>query len=196
MRRHSLLLVSLLLGLSSAKACSPLLDVAFRPLAGKEPVHLCEAYDGKVLLIVNTASKCGFTPQFESLEALHAKYQARGFAVIGFPSNEFLGQDPGTEEEIKSFCTLTYGVQFPMFEKTKVRGDDANPLYKRLEEATGESPSWNFNKYVVNRQGKVVRHFGSRTRPDDKELIELIESLLDEAPPDELRQPDQSALTP
>jgi glutathione peroxidase len=166
-----------------AWACSPLLDVSMRPLAGKEPVRLCDRFDGKVLLIVNTASKCGFTPQYEGLEAMHAKYEAQGFAVLGFPSNEFLGQEPGTEAEIKEFCTLTYGVKFPMFEKTKVKGEDASVLYKRLKEATGAQPAWNFNKYVVDRQGKVVKHFGSRTKPEDRELVELVERLLAEPTP-------------
>lgn len=166
-----------------AWACSPLLDTSVRPLAGKEPVHLCEPYDGKVLLIVNTASKCGFTPQYEGLEAMHAKYEAQGFAVLGFPSNEFMGQEPGTETEIKAFCTLTYGVKFPMFEKTKVKGDDASVLYKRLREATGEAPGWNFHKYVVDRNGKVVRSFGSRTKPDDPELVGLVEKLIAEPKP-------------
>ena len=163
---------------SPAFACSPLLDIAMRPLAGKEPQKLCDQFDGKVLLIVNTASKCGFTPQYEGLEALHAKYSAKGFAVLGFPSNEFMGQEPGTEAQIKEFCTLTYGVKFPMFEKTLVKGDDASPLYKRLKEATGEQPAWNFHKYLVDRDGHVVKSFGTRTKPDDKDLIAEIERLI------------------
>jgi glutathione peroxidase len=166
-----------------AFACSPLLDVSMRPLAGKEPVHLCEKFDGKVLLIVNTASKCGFTPQYEGLEAMHAKYEAQGFAVLGFPSNEFMGQEPGTEEQIKEFCTLTYGVKFPMFEKTQVKGDDASVLYKRLKEATGEQPGWNFHKYLVDRHGNVVKSFGTRTKPDDKALVGLVEKLIAEPKP-------------
>jgi len=166
-----------------ALACSPLLDVSMRPLAGKESVHLCEEFDGKVLLIVNTASKCGFTPQYEGLEAMHAKYEAQGFAVLGFPSNEFMGQEPGTEEQIKEFCTLTYGVKFPMFEKTQVKGDDASVLYKRLKEATGEQPAWNFHKYLVDRNGKVVKSFGSRTKPDDKEMVGLVEKLIADPKP-------------
>ncbi|HWT15607.1 MAG TPA: glutathione peroxidase [Patescibacteria group bacterium] len=171
---------ALMMSTPLAFACSPLLDVSMRSLAGKEPVHLCEKYDGKVLLIVNTASKCGFTPQYEGLEAMHAKYEAQGFAVLGFPSNEFMGQEPGTEEEIKEFCTLTYGVKFPMFEKTTVKGDDASVLYKRLKEATGDAPGWNFHKYLVDRNGKVVKSFGSRTKPDDEELVGLVEKLIAE----------------
>ena len=173
----------LMLSAPLALACSPLLDVSMRALAGKEPVHLCEKFDGKVLLIVNTASKCGFTPQYEGLEAMHAKYEAQGFSVLGFPSNEFMGQEPGTEAEIKEFCTLTYGVKFPMFEKTQVKGDDASVLYKRLKEATGDAPGWNFHKYLVDRNGKVVKSFGSRTKPDDKELVGLVEKLIAEPAP-------------
>ncbi|MBL0029314.1 MAG: glutathione peroxidase [Rhodanobacteraceae bacterium] len=175
--------VAMTLAAPLALACSPLLDVSMRPLAGKEPVHLCEKFDGKVLLIVNTASKCGFTPQYEGLEAMHAKYEAQGFSVLGFPSNEFMGQEPGTEEQIKEFCTLTYGVKFPMFEKTKVKGADASLLYKRLKEATGEQPSWNFHKYLVDRNGKVVKSFGTRTKPDDQELVGMLEKLIAEPAP-------------
>jgi glutathione peroxidase len=166
----------------AAAACAPLLDLSYRPLAGKAPVHLCEAYAGKVLLVVNTASKCGFTPQYEGLEALHQELGGRGFAVIGFPSNDFMGQEPGSEEEIKDFCTNTYGVKFPMFEKVVVRGKDATPLYAKLAEATGEAPGWNFHKYLIDREGKVVASFGSRTKPDDAALREKIESLLAAAP--------------
>lgn len=159
-------------------ACSELLDVSMRPLAKEQPEKLCDRFDGQVLLLVNTASKCGFTPQYEGLEALHAKYGKQGFAVVGFPSNEFMGQEPGTEKEILEFCTLTYGVKFPMYEKTQVRGDDANPLYRRLKAATGEEPGWNFHKYLVDRSGKVVGSFGARTKPDNEDLIAQIEALL------------------
>lgn len=175
--RTSLIFLSLLAA-NPVMACSGLLDQTFRPLANEQPEKLCEKYDGQVLLIVNTASKCGFTPQYEGLEALHAKYRDQGFSVIGFPSNEFMGQEPGTEKEIREFCTLTYGVKFPMYEKTQVRGDDANPLYRRLKDATGEEPGWNFHKYLVDRNGQVVGSFGSRTKPDDANLVTQIESLL------------------
>ena len=163
---------------TASAACAGALDVSYRKLASEVSVHLCEAYAGKVLLIVNTASKCGFTPQYEGLEALHARLSGRGFAVLGFPSNDFMGQEPGSEEEIAEFCTLTYGVKFPMFEKVVVKGDDATPLYRALREATGESPGWNFHKYLVDREGKVVASFGSRTKPDDAKLLEQIEALL------------------
>lgn len=176
-------------GLLALLLCTPawagdLLDHSFRRLAGKETVNLQQAYAGKVLLVVNTASKCGFTPQYEGLEAMHAKYSARGFAVLGFPSNDFMGQEPGSEEEIAEFCTLTYGVKFPMFEKVQVRGAGATPFYKALKEATGDAPGWNFHKYLIDRRGKVVASFGSKTRPDDPQLIAQIESLLAEPVPE------------
>ena len=155
-----------------------LLDHSYRPLAGKTPVHLGKTYGGQVLLVVNTASKCGFTPQYEGLEAMHAKYKERGFAVLGFPSNDFMGQEPGSEEEIQEFCTLTYGVKFPMFENVQVRGAEATPFYAELAKATGEAPAWNFHKYLIDRSGKVVASFGSRTKPDDPALVAAIEKLL------------------
>ncbi|MEO7013805.1 MAG: glutathione peroxidase [Dokdonella sp.] len=176
------LLIALCLFLAStgAIACSDLLNTEFRPLAGKEKVDLCKTYGGKVLLIVNTASKCGFTPQYDALEKLHAEYKDRGFAVLGFPSNDFMGQEPGTEAEIKEFCTLTYGVKFPMFEKVQVKAKGANPFYAKLAAASdGRYPSWNFYKYLVDRDGNVVADFPSKVKPDDKELVAKIEALLD-----------------
>ncbi len=156
------------------------LNHEYRYLAKKEAVNLAEAYAGQVLLIVNTASKCGYTPQYEGLEALHARLSDKGFAVLGFPSNDFMGQEPGSEEQIQEFCTLTYGVKFPMFEKVSVRGKDTTPLYKDLAAATGESPAWNFHKYLINRQGQVVASFNSKTTPDDKALLAQIDALLAE----------------
>lgn len=173
------LLPLLLLPSLAAAECGVLKDQSFRPLAGKEKVDLCKEFEGDVLLVVNTASKCGFTPQYEGLEALHAKYAEKGFKVVGFPSNDFMGQEPGTEEEIKEFCTLTYGVKFPMFEKTSVKEGEAAPFYDLLaKEAGGEYPGWNFHKYLVGRDGKVIRSFGSRTKPDDKALVAEIEKAL------------------
>ncbi len=172
------ILILLLLYSSQTMACSELLSHEFRPLAGKTPDSLCRQFEGKVVLIVNTASKCGFTPQYEGLEALHAKYSEQGFSVVGFPSNDFLGQEPGSEDEIKKFCTLTYGVKFPMLEKTSVKGDNAHPMFKQLAAATGEEPGWNFHKYLLDRDGKVVKSFGSRTKPDDAELTAEIERLI------------------
>ena len=169
-----------LVAFGGANACSDLLETQFRPLAGKQPVDLCKSYGGKVLLIVNTASKCGYTPQYDALEALNAKYAERGFAVLGFPSNDFSGQEPGTEAEIREFCTLTYGVKFPMFEKVQVTAENANPFYAKLAAASdGRYPSWNFYKYLIDRDGKVVADFPSKVKPDDKALVAKIEALLD-----------------
>lgn len=155
-----------------------LLDQNYRTLAGKTAVNLKEAYGGDVILVVNTASKCGFTPQYEGLEALQRKYAARGFTVLGFPSNDFMGQEPGEEAQIKEFCTLTYGVKFPMFEKVHVKGDEATPLYRELAKATGVSPGWNFHKYLIARDGTVVANFPSKIKPDDAALVAAIEREL------------------
>src|SRR5688500_10216164 len=175
----------------AAQAAAPaLLDRAYRRLAVDEQVNLRDAYAGDVLLVVNTASKCGFTPQYEGLEALHARLEPRGCAVLGFPSNDFMGQEPGSEEEIRDFCTLTYGVKFPMFEKVVVTGDDATPLYRDLAAATGEAPGWNFHKYVVDRSGRVVASFGSKITPDDPELLALLERLLSAPAPDAAAPPN------
>jgi glutathione peroxidase len=167
-----------LLAALPAMAGTEVLDHSYRRLAVKETVNLRQAYGGNVLLIVNTASKCGFTPQYEGLEAMHAKYQARGFAVLGFPSNDFLHQEPGSEKQIQEFCKLTYGVKFPMFQKVHVKGPEATPLYRDLKAATGEEPGWNFHKYLIDRQGHVVASFGSRTTPDDPRLLAKLEELL------------------
>lgn len=166
----------------SAWSCPELLDHRYRPLAGEEAVNLCDRFEGKVLLVVNTASKCGFTPQYEGLEALHARLAERGFSVVGFPSNDFMGQEPGSEEEIQEFCTLTYGVKFPMFEKVHVKGEQATPIYRQLSAATGSEPGWNFHKYLIDREGRAVAAFGSRTKPDDPALLAKIEALLAAAP--------------
>jgi glutathione peroxidase len=168
-----------LAAIAPASACSDLLNSEYRPLAGKEKVSLCHQYDGKVLLIVNTASKCGFTPQYEGLEKLHATYAGQGFAVLGFPSNDFRQQEPGSEQEIQEFCTLTYGVKFPMFEKVHVTKEEATPLYQRLAAASGERyPSWNFYKYLIGRDGKVIADFSSKVKPDDAELVAAIEKAI------------------
>lgn len=159
-----------------------LLDRSFRPLAGKQPVNLAKTYGGQVLLVVNTASKCGFTPQFEALEAMHARYKSRGFAVLGFPSGDFMNQEYEDEKRIQEFCTLTYGVKFPMFQKVKVTGKDATPLYRDLAAAAKEEPKWNFHKYLIGRDGKLIASFGSRTKPDAPEVIAAIEKALGQAP--------------
>lgn len=160
-------------------ACeSDLLNHDFQFLASHDQANLCEEYSGKVLLVVNTASKCGNTPQYEGLEAMYEKYADQGLVVLGFPSNDFMGQEPGTEEQIQEFCRLTYGVEFPMFEKTTVKGDDANPFFSALAEASGTYPTWNFHKYLIGRDGKVISEFSPRTRPENEELVAAVESAL------------------
>ena len=166
------------LALPALAAEPALLDLEYRPLASKTPVNLNEQQGGKVLLVVNTASKCGYTPQYEGLEALHQRYGARGFAVLGFPSNDFRGQEPGSEEQIQEFCTLTYGVKFPMYEKVHVTGPETTELYRRLQAATGVAPGWNFHKYLVSRDGRVVGNWPSKVKPDDPALVAAIEREL------------------
>lgn len=173
-----LLGLSLLLVSAWAAAAGGLLDRSFRPLAGKAPVNLASAYGGDVLLVVNTASKCGYTPQFEALEALHAKYGAKGFAVLGFPSGDFKAQEYEDEKQIQEFCTLTYGVKFPMFQKVHVVGADATPLYQDLAKAAGEAPKWNFHKYLVGRDGRLIASYGSKVTPDDPQIVAAIEKAL------------------
>ena len=165
----------------NAMACkSSLLDYNFRKLASSEEVNLCEAYSGKVLLVVNTASKCGFTYQYEGLEKLHDEYSEEGLMVLGFPSNDFRGQEPGTEEEIKDFCRLTYGVEFPMFEKITVKKGEAHPFYNDLADSAGTHPKWNFHKYLIGRDGELITDFSTRTKPYDDDVISAIEGALSE----------------
>jgi len=178
MKRLGMVVFALLLAAAPALAEKPLLDVRYRRLAGKEVVDLASEYRGQVLLVVNTASKCGNTPQYEALEAMYAQYKDRGFAVLGFPSNDFMGQEPGSEKQIQDFCTLTYGVKFPMFEKVHVKGREATPLFRALANKTGTEPGWNFHKYLIDREGRVVANFSPRTQPDDPELVAKLESLL------------------
>jgi len=161
--------------------CPALLRYRFNRLQTGEPQSLCQ-FQGKVLVIVNTASYCGYTGQYEGLEALYRKYKGRGLVVVGFPSNDFGGQEPGSNQEIAQFCRLTYGVQFPMFEKSSVTKVSANPLFASLSASTGVMPQWNFYKYVVDRNGQAVAGYGSRTTPDDRELVRTVERLLAEKP--------------
>lgn len=143
-------------------------------------------YAGKVVLIVNVASKCGLTPQYEALEALYEEYKDRGLVVLGFPANNFREQEPGTDAEILEFCTATYGVKFPMFSKISVIGEDRHPLYAKLAaamEAQGGEPTWNFTKYLVDRSGHVVKRVDPKTAPDDAAVIAEIERLLAEPAP-------------
>lgn len=173
-----LLLAGLLFSASSmANECPDLLKFMKRKLNSQETVNLCEAYQGKTILFVNTASYCGFTPQFKGLEALYKNYQDKGLVVLGFPSHDFNQED---EDESKSseICNLTYGVKFPMFEPIAVRGDDADPLYAMLARKAGSSPKWNFYKYLVDKNGKVVKSYSSFTKPEDEDFIETIEKTL------------------
>lgn len=136
-------------------------------------------FRGKVTLVVNVASECGLTPQYEGLQALHEEFAPRGFSVLGFPCNEFLGQEPGTPEQIRAFCSTEYGVTFPMFAKVQVKpGDGQSPVYRYLTDATGQVPGWNFAKYLVGKDGRAVAFFGSRVAPDDPKLREAIEAAL------------------
>jgi glutathione peroxidase len=176
-------------------------DIPVRTLAGAD--SSLGQFNGKVVLIVNVASKCGLTPQYEGLEKLYKQYQERGFVIAGFPSNDFAGQEPGTADEIQSFCSLNYGVDFPLFEKIPVVGPEKHPLYAALigakpeATATGEAPFadalrkyginpnpapevlWNFEKFLVDRSGEVVRRFAPDTKPDDPQLVAAIEAELD-----------------
>lgn len=160
-----------------AAACPTVLNQKFNRLQDEAPQDLCQ-YAGKVVLVVNTASFCGYTSQYEGLEALYAKYSRKGLVVLGFPSNEFGKQEPGTSKEIADFCYNTYGVKFPMFAKSSVTGANPNPLYASLIKATGKTPSWNFHKYLIGRDGKVLEHYPSKVTPDDKKLVGQIEKAL------------------
>lgn len=161
---------------TAAAACPSLLKHSFNRLQDEKPQALCQ-YSGKVLLVVNTASYCGFTGQFEGLEALNAKYAGRGLVVLGFPSSDFKQEDADAKKTAE-VCFNTYGVKFPMFTDTRVKGDGAHPLFAELARATGSQPSWNFNKYLVGRDGKPIAHFGSMTGPDSRKMVSAIESAL------------------
>jgi glutathione peroxidase len=164
-------------GGAAAAPCVALLAHTVPRLQDDAPQSLCQ-YSGKVLLIVNTASFCGYTPQYQGLEALYKRYAARGLVVMGFPSNDF-NQEPKGNKDIAEFCSDTYGVKFPMFAKTTVVGANAHPLYKQLAAATGQPPRWNFHKYLVDRKGQVIASLPSKVEPNDRELVQRIEQLLD-----------------
>jgi glutathione peroxidase len=163
----------------SAQTNVSLYDIPLKDIDGKDTS--LKAYQGKVLLIVNVASKCGFTPQYEGLEALQKKYEAQGFTVLGFPCNDFMSQEPGTADEIKQFCSSKYNVTFPLFEKLHVKGKEQHPLYASL---TGEGSAfpggitWNFNKFVISRDGKIYQRFGSMDKPESAKVTKAIETAL------------------
>ena len=169
-----LFLTSLLfVGNAAMAACPALLDRTLDTIHDK-PQSLCE-YAGKVVLVVNTASECGYTPQYDGLEALYRKYRSRGLVVLGFPSNDFGGQEPGSNKEIAAFCVNQYAIDFPMFAKSEL---GKNPLYAELARATGAAPRWNFHKYLVDRSGTQVQSFDTRVDPNDPKLVSAIEKLL------------------
>ncbi|HMN91966.1 MAG TPA: glutathione peroxidase [Hydrogenophaga sp.] len=162
---------------TAAVPCPPLLDHRFERLQDEAMQDLCQ-YRGQVVLVVNTASLCGFTGQYAGLEALHRRYREQGFVVLGFPSNDFGRQEPGSNQTIAEFCENTFGVKFPMFGKTSVAGSRANPLFRDLAARTGQAPGWNFHKYLVARDGRTVRSYPSQVSPDSPSLIRDIERFL------------------
>jgi glutathione peroxidase len=161
-------------------ACPDVLNQKMNNLDG-ESVDLC-AYAGKVVLAVNTASYCGNTPQYKGLESLYEKYKDKGLVVVGFPANDFGSQEPGTAKEIKDFCESTYGVEFPMMEKTSVKPGKANPVFANLIKMTGDAPEWNFHKYLLARDGKRAFSFAARMQPESSQIVKQIEALLAEKP--------------
>jgi glutathione peroxidase len=163
--------------MAHAADCPPLLDTALPTLSDDKPASLCR-YKGKVLLVVNTASQCGYTPQYEGLEKLYRRYKDKGLVVLGFPSNDFGGQEPGSDKEIAKFCEVNYGVSFPLFTKTSVAKGAVNPFYAKLAKSTGTAPSWNFHKYLVDRNGAKAWSYDTATDPSDRKLVKEIERLL------------------
>lgn len=155
------------------------LDYTMKRLDGRE--EALETYRGKVVLMVNVASKCGLTPQYKGLQGLYEQYQGQGLEILGFPANDFMGQEPGSDDEIGQFCEINYGVTFPLFSKITVKGEEMHPLYRELTslpEPFGGEVLWNFQKYLLNREGEVVAKFGPRTEPQDPALVAQVESLL------------------
>jgi glutathione peroxidase len=161
--------------LAAAMSCSPLLSHEVPNILGQSE-NLCE-YAGKVVLVVNTASYCGYTPQYKGLQALHEKYKGRGLVILGFPSNDFGQQEPGSNQEIADFCDRTYAVKFNMFGKTSV-APGASPIFDDLAKATGERPKWNFHKYLIARDGRSVTSFKSAVDPESPEFVAKVEQLL------------------
>ena len=158
-------------------ACPVLLQKTFNRLQDDAPQNLCQ-YSGKVILVVNTASQCGFAPQYEGLEKLYATYGSKGLVVLGFPTNDFGQQEPGKGKEIADFCFNTFGVKFPMFEKSTLIGKSANPLFTELTKASGTPPRWNFYKYLIGRDGKVIDTYTSFTTPENGKLVTELKKAL------------------
>ena len=180
------LFATLAIGAENGKADkSGPLQFVVKDIDGKD-VNLSQ-YQGKVVMIVNVASRCGFTPQYQQLEAVYKKYADRGFVILGFPANNFKGQEPGSDEQIKQFCTSKYDVTFPLMSKVSVVGEDKTPVYKFLTEkpTAGEFAGeigWNFNKFLIDRNGNVIARYNSKTKPDDTQVTEEIEKALDAKP--------------
>ena len=164
----------------AAASCPALLQHTFARLQDEKPQSLCQ-YAGKVVLVVNTASFCGFTGQYKGLEELYARYKDKGLVVLGFPSNDF-SQETGSNAQIAEFCENTFGVKFPMFAKSSVKGPEASPLFRELAQQSGTAPRWNFHKYLLGRDGKLVDQYSSLTAPDSKTLVRAIEQQLAVAP--------------
>ncbi len=163
---------------SPASSCPAILNQSVLRLQDEKPQNLCQ-YSGRVVLIVNTASYCGFTPQYKGLEALYDKYKAEGLVVLGFPSNDF-SQEPDSNQQIADFCENTFGVKFPMFTKTAVKGENASKLFKELSAATKTTPKWNFYKYLISRDGQKIKSFSSMTGPQDASFIKAVELFMNE----------------
>lgn len=161
---------------AAESSCPPILDHKFTNLMD-EPISLCQ-FRGKVVLIVNSASECGYTPQYDGLEKLYRRYRDQGFVVLGFPANDFGGQEPGSNKQIAQFCQVNYGITFPVFAKTAVVGANANPLFRQLATRTGQPPKWNFHKYLVDKTAQQITAFESAVEPEDRRLTAQIEKLL------------------
>lgn len=181
MKQIILTLIGIIIMITHVNAKETVYDFSFDSLTGEHPIKLSD-YSGSVILIVNTASKCGFTGQYEGLEKLYQNFKTKGLVVIGIPSNDFGAQEPGSNEEIAKFCKINYGVSFPLTSKYSVKGDNAHPFYKfaKKELGFGTAPKWNFHKYLINRQGVLVDYFHSNVSPDSSRLVKSITKLLEE----------------